>query len=335
MYLKVTDTPKRRYFTGQETNKKLALEIIGIKEQQAKVQLQLLQHTAGILCLAIQMLHNTGSYQEKRFDVKYKTQDTLNKNNSNLNIHQLLERRIQEICPCSGKGTCIQCYEKEYSELTTLKREAANMELHLSLIQVQVGFLQSRESNIKEKIDECRNEVFFFRDQKEQLKCSLSTTFHQTQNLLGFCDELGELSEFRESFTRKEDSWIKESARLETKFEDYMKEVDRLGDLAKDFEEEQVMNERRINLLVKQKEELELQLMDKEEERKEEAPTTAVLRKEFREIIASLLADQKFVLAPTIERKKSLLSQLRDAKHERALSRYKRVNQSAQTLFRP
>ncbi|ORX52064.1 hypothetical protein DM01DRAFT_1408510 [Hesseltinella vesiculosa] len=145
------------------------------------------------------------------------------------------------------------------------------------------------------------------------------------------------LQELQDAFTRKEIAWMEQSANMETNFEGILKEFDRLTGSAVEFENERMTYERRIEDL-----EQRLNLMDEELNQARidrlgfeggDTPTTTSLRKEFRRMVNDLKQEHQRLLERETEETKRVEKQLKDLKHEIAMSNYEKVNKSVQTPF--
>ncbi|RCH78900.1 hypothetical protein CU098_002460, partial [Rhizopus stolonifer] len=142
---------------------------------------------------------------------------------------------------------------------------------------------------------------------------------------------LGNIGLLQREFSEKEHAWMEQSAALEANFEGILKEFDRLTGTAMEFESDKANYERRIDMLTREVNQLEVQLQEERAKntrlgKNKDTPTTAALRKEFRKIISDIQSEHQNALEKEAEEKKRLEKQLKDLKHEREMARYERIN---------
>ncbi|KAI9491212.1 hypothetical protein BDB00DRAFT_834342, partial [Zychaea mexicana] len=146
-----------------------------------------------------------------------------------------------------------------------------------------------------------------------------------------------ELSKAQKAFTEREEAWLAQSASMETNFEGIMKEFERLTMSAMEFETDRMKYEQRIEQHSRDIERLEAELTEEKINKlgydAKEGPTTASLRKEFRQLVNDMKSKQQKMLDRELEERKRLEGRLKDMKHELESKRYERVNQSVQTYF--
>ncbi|CAO3680259.1 unnamed protein product [Rhizopus stolonifer] len=147
---------------------------------------------------------------------------------------------------------------------------------------------------------------------------------------------LGSIGPLQREFSEKEHAWMEQSAALEANFEGILKEFDRLTGTAMEFESDKANYERRIDMLTREVNRLEVRLQEERANntrlgKNKDTPTTAALRKEFRKIISDIQSEHQNALEKEAEEKKRLEKQLKDLKHEREMARYERINKGVQT----
>ncbi|KAI8147133.1 hypothetical protein BJV82DRAFT_377562 [Fennellomyces sp. T-0311] len=146
-----------------------------------------------------------------------------------------------------------------------------------------------------------------------------------------------EVERAQKAFTEREQAWLAQSASMEADFEGIMKEFDRLTVAAMEFETDRMKYEQRIDQLTRDLERVEAELteakIDKLGYGDKEGPTTASLRKEFRQLVSNLKSDHQRLNERQVDERKALENKLKDLKHELETSRYERVNRGVQTNF--
>ncbi|KAI7846923.1 hypothetical protein BDC45DRAFT_527878 [Circinella umbellata] len=146
-----------------------------------------------------------------------------------------------------------------------------------------------------------------------------------------------ELAKAQKAFTEREEAWIAQSTSMEANFEGIMKEFERLTMSAMEFETDRMKYEKRIEQLSKDMERMDTELTEERINKlgydNKEGPTTASLRKEFRQLVNDMKAKQQKIIHRELDEKKSLEDKIKDMKHELEGKRYERVNQSVQTYF--
>ena len=146
-----------------------------------------------------------------------------------------------------------------------------------------------------------------------------------------------EVEKAQKAFTEREQAWLAQSASMEADFEGIMKEFDRLTVAAMDFETDRMKYEQRIDQLKRDLERVEGELtearIDKLGYGDKEGPTTASLRKEFRQLVSNLKSDHQRLNERQADERKQLENRLKDLKHELETNRYERVNRGVQTNF--
>ncbi|KAG0988718.1 hypothetical protein G6F27_014285 [Rhizopus arrhizus] len=97
--------------------------------------------------------------------------------------------------------------------------------------------------------------------------------------------------------------------------------------------------ERKIDGLTRQISTLDSALADLQvnrlgfEDGKNDTPTTASLRKEFRRMVNDMKLEHQRLIDREVGETKRVEKQLKDLKHELAMARYEKVNKGVQTLF--
>ncbi|CAO3634537.1 unnamed protein product [Cunninghamella blakesleeana] len=147
------------------------------------------------------------------------------------------------------------------------------------------------------------------------------------------------LRELQDAFTQKEIAWMEQSANMEANFEGILKEFDRLTGTAVEFENDRMTYERKMDGLNRHISTLENELAELRvnrlgyEDGKNDTPTTASLRKEFRRMVNDMKLEHQRLVDREVSETKRVEKQLKDLKHELAMSSYEKVNKGVQTLF--
>ncbi|KAI9008941.1 hypothetical protein CLU79DRAFT_499002 [Phycomyces nitens] len=158
----------------------------------------------------------------------------------------------------------------------------------------------------------------------------------QAQQAPGAATEAA-LREAQREFAKREAAWMDQGTSMEANFEGILKEYDRLTGSAMEFEADRMKYQRRIDDLTRHISQLESVLAE-EQIRKlghsgPDPPTTANLRKEFRQMVNDMKADHQRSLEQGLEEKRVLETQVKNLKHEREMALYERVNKGVQTFF--
>ncbi|CAO3594224.1 unnamed protein product [Absidia cylindrospora] len=148
------------------------------------------------------------------------------------------------------------------------------------------------------------------------------------------------LRELQDAFSQKELAWMEQSANMETNFEGILKEFDRLTGTAVEFESERMNYERKISQLEQRMAVLDGELvalrvshLGFEDNGGKDTATTASLRKDFRRLVNDMKLEHQRLLDREANETKRVEKQLKDLKHDVAMSNYEKVNKGAQTLF--
>ncbi|ORZ24211.1 Up-regulated during septation-domain-containing protein [Absidia repens] len=148
------------------------------------------------------------------------------------------------------------------------------------------------------------------------------------------------LRELQDAFSQKELAWMEQSANMEANFEGILKEFDRLTGTAVEFESERMNYERKISQLEQRMAVLDGELvafrvsnLGYEDGGGKDTPTTASLRKEFRRLVNDMKLENQRLLDREANETKRVEKQLKDLKHDVAMSNYEKVNKGVQTLF--
>lgn len=145
------------------------------------------------------------------------------------------------------------------------------------------------------------------------------------------------LREAQAAFTAREEAWMAQIANMETNFEGILKEFDRLTGAAMEFETDRMKYEQRIDQLTRDVQDLDAKLTEERINKlghgDKEGPTTASLRREFRQLMNDTKLEHQREMDHEIQERKQLESRLKDLKHELETSRYGRVNKGVQTNF--
>lgn len=138
----------------------------------------------------------------------------------------------------------------------------------------------------------------------------------------------------QEEYTRREAAWMLQSASVEAELGSILKEYDRLTRNITDFNHERKKYEEQITTLSKERQLLDKQLADyriRADIGKD--GQTMTLRKEFRQLMATVKSEHQQELDKEIERRHQLEQELRDAKHELEMKRWDMNHAAVQTHF--
>ncbi|CAO3629072.1 unnamed protein product [Cunninghamella echinulata] len=217
--------------------------------------------------------------------------------------------------------------EKEASIVERDQFEATCKDLE-ELIRGKTRLLDARDVRINE-----------LEAQMKELKQQHSTMNNQGRSHQQGMVDVSVLRELQDAFTQKEIAWMEQSANMEANFEGILKEFDRLTGTAVEFENDRMNYERKIDGLTRQISTLDSALADLQvnrlgfEDGKNDTPTTASLRKEFRRMVNDMKLEHQRLIDREVGETKRVEKQLKDLKHELAMSRYEKVNKGVQTLF--
>ncbi|KAI9262272.1 hypothetical protein BDA99DRAFT_425630, partial [Phascolomyces articulosus] len=129
-----------------------------------------------------------------------------------------------------------------------------------------------------------------------------------------------ELAKAQKAFTDREEAWLAQSASMETNFEGIMKEYERLTMSAMEFETNRMKYEQRIEQLTRDLEKMDTELTEERINKlgydAKEGPTTASLRKEFRQLVSDMKVKQQKIVDRELDEKKALEGKIKDMKHE-------------------
>jgi chromosome segregation ATPase len=171
-----------------------------------------------------------------------------------------------------------------------------------------------------------------------ELEAQVQELRHQSQQHRGGVDAVV-LRELQDAFSQKELAWMEQSANMETNFEGILKEFDRLTGTAVEFESERMNYERKIGQLEQRMAVLDGELVALRvsslgyEDGAKDTPTTASLRKEFRRLVNDMKLEHQRLLDREANETKRVEKQLKDLKHDVAMTNYEKVNKGVQTLY--
>lgn len=161
------------------------------------------------------------------------------------------------------------------------------------------------------------------------------STGKETQDLQAKLDEIE--SAFRaaqEEYTRREAAWMLQSASVEAELGAILKEYDRLTRNITDFNHERKKYETQITELRRERQLLDKQVADyKIQQDIGKDGQTMTLRKEFRQLMATVKAEHQQELQKEIEKRRQVELELSNIKHDLEMKRWDTVSTAVQTHY--
>lgn len=138
----------------------------------------------------------------------------------------------------------------------------------------------------------------------------------------------------QEEYTRREAALMLQTASVEAELGAVLKEYDRVTRNITDFNHERKKYESQVETLIREKQLLDKQLADKQvQEGIGRDGQTMTLRKEFRQLMATVKAEHEQAMDKEVERRRQVELELRNIKHDLEMKNWDRVSAGVQTHF--
>ncbi|KAI7885092.1 hypothetical protein K492DRAFT_234427 [Lichtheimia hyalospora FSU 10163] len=138
----------------------------------------------------------------------------------------------------------------------------------------------------------------------------------------------------QEEYTRREAALMLQTASVEAELGAVLKEYDRVTRNITDFNHERKKYESQMETLIREKQLLDKQLADKQvQEGIGRDGQTMTLRKEFRQLMATVKAEHEQAMEKEVEQRRQIEVELRNIKHDLEMKNWDRVSTGVQTHF--
>lgn len=138
----------------------------------------------------------------------------------------------------------------------------------------------------------------------------------------------------QEEYTRREAALMLQTASVEAELGAVLKEYDRVTRNITDFNNERKKYQSQVETLIREKQLLDKQLADKQvQEGIGRDGQTMTLRKEFRQLMATVKAEHEQAMDKEVERRRQVELELRNIKHDLEMKNWDRVSAGVQTHF--
>ncbi|KAI9490801.1 hypothetical protein BDB00DRAFT_530151 [Zychaea mexicana] len=172
-------------------------------------------------------------------------------------------------------------------------------------------------------------------EQQQQRQSSARPASRESSNQQQALDNLrAAFKEAQEEYTRREAALMLQSASVEAELGAIFKEYDKLTRNIADFNYERKKYDQQVQALMREKHLLDKQLADyKVKDGIGKDGQTMTLRKEFRQLMATVKAEHEQAIEKEMEKRRQVESDMRNMKHELEMKRWDTVSTAVQTSF--